>query len=72
MWHGAKTSAEAEQSSDEKREFERIAAEHLNWITQQGATFDVKFAPFLVQPGAQRTDPSLAPAMVFPRGGSRR
>ena len=50
MWHGAKTSAEAEQSSDEKKEFERIAAEHLNWITQQGATFDVKFAPFLVQP----------------------
>lgn len=50
MWLSAKTSAEAEHSRDEKREFERITAEHLNWITQQGTAFDVKFGPFLVQP----------------------
>jgi len=51
MWHHAKTSLETTQSSDERKEFARIAAEHLNWITQQGdenSGFDVKFIPFLV------------------------
>jgi hypothetical protein len=55
-WHDAKMKAGTEQSSDKKKEFERIAAEQLNWITQQGhesSGFDVKFIPFLVQPGAR-------------------
>lgn len=60
MWHHAETSAKTAQSSDERKEYEKIAAEQSNWIRQQGddaAGFDVRFIPFLVYSIASKSPP---------------